>query len=180
MFSDDFMLSLTPIILIRNPVLIYESWLRAEGDPYPDLDSQYARIYTTLSFQRRIFDWFDQQETKDGGPKCLVLDADDVISGPEAPQALCDAIGMDKTKLLWAWEPTPIPQKFQGNERFRRFVRTIMESTRIDASKSSKGILLSDRKKEWEEKFGTNRARILAKRVEDSWGDYEYLRARKL
>lgn len=32
-FSDDLMLSWRPIILIRNPILIYESWLRAEGEP---------------------------------------------------------------------------------------------------------------------------------------------------
>ena len=177
-FSDDLMLSWTPIILIRNPVLIYESWLRAEGEPYPDLDSQYAKIYTTLRFQRYIFDWYTAHPDQPIQP--IVLDADDVIERQDVVEKLCEAVGMDKERLLYAWEPTPTPAKFQANERFKRFLQSIQGSTGVDRSKTSHDVVLENRMEQWRETFGWDRAATLAKRVQESWPDYEYLRSMRL
>ncbi|KAK4635689.1 Pyrrolopyrazine biosynthesis cluster protein F [Fulvia fulva] len=177
-FSDSLMLSWTPIILIRNPILIFESWLRAEGDPYPDLESQYANIYTTLRFQRYIFDWYASHPDTPLEP--IVLDADDVIERQHVVEKLCDAIGMDKEKLLYTWESTPMPAKFQANERFKRFLQSIQNSTGVDRSKVSGNVTLDDREEQWRETFGWDRALTLARRVRESWPDYEYLHSMRL
>jgi hypothetical protein len=42
--SNEQMLSWRSIILIRNLILVFESWLWAEGTPFPDLKSRYVEI----------------------------------------------------------------------------------------------------------------------------------------
>ncbi|KAF7195489.1 hypothetical protein HII31_03083 [Pseudocercospora fuligena] len=174
-FSDALMLSWQPIILIRNPILIYESWLRAEGSPYPDLESQYAKIYTTLRFQRYIDDWYRAHHVDP-----IILEADDVIERPDVLEKFCELTGMRKNELKYEWETTPVPAKFMSNERFRRFLQTIQDSTGIDNTRTSKGVKLEDRKVKWNEEFGVERAEVLARRVIESWPDYESLRERRL
>ncbi|KAF2758771.1 hypothetical protein EJ05DRAFT_510657 [Pseudovirgaria hyperparasitica] len=177
-FSDELMLSWRPLFLIRSPILVFESWLMAEGEPYPDLESQYAKIYTTLRFQRHIFDWYKNHATASTTP--IVVDADDVIEHPEVIGKLCDIVGMDKEQLLWAWEASPTPEKFLSNERFKRFLQSISDSVGIDRSKTSFGVTLEDRELDWKKTFGPERAAQLASRVNESWPDYEYLHSMKL
>lgn len=177
MLSDDMMLSWVPIVLIRNPILVYESWLRAEGEPYPDLNSQYSNIYTTLRFQRAVVDWYTSQ---DSSSPVIVLDADDVIERREVMEKLCELVGMDKDRLLYVWQATSTPAKFLSNVRFKRFLQTISDSTGVMPGKTSSGITLESREKKWIEEFGADRAAILRERVAESWPDYQYLRSMRL
>ncbi|CZT21422.1 uncharacterized protein RCC_07285 [Ramularia collo-cygni] len=177
-FPDTLMLSWRPVILIRNPILIYESWLRAEGEPYPNLESQYAKIYTTLKFQRAVFDWYRHH------PECtlqpIVLNADDIIERQDVLERFCELVGMEKEKLVLSWKPSHAPAKFALNERFKRFLQTFQESTGIERSKSSVGITLEERQTQWRKEFGPERASMLVSRVVESWPDFQYLRSMRL
>lgn len=145
---------------------------------YPDLNSQCAKIYTTLRFQRAVFDWYLRH------PECslkpIVLDADDIIERRDVMESFCDIVGMKKERLLLSWEASPTPEKFSANERLKRFLQTFQESTGIERSKASAGTTLEDREVEWRKEFGHERTTILAGRVIESWPDYHYLRSMRL
>jgi hypothetical protein len=185
--SDSLMLSWHPVVLIRNPILVYPSWLRAMGTPYLDLDSNFARATTTLRHQRRIVDWYRSQS--DACP-VVVLDADDVIERPEVMKKLCDITGMNRDELMfeWApasnlaadWEPQPDKAKAAEVEQFKRFTSTISASSSILSHKTSAGISLDGKEKEWVQEFGQDIAAALRLRVVESWPDYEYLRSLRL
>jgi hypothetical protein len=178
-FSDAALLSWRPIILIRNPITVYESWLRAEGVPYPDLDGQYSRIYTTFEFQRRVYDWYLDNGNRKSTP--IILDADEVIESREALCRLCETLGMDKDQLLFHWDAEDLAAGRAGcNERYGRYLRTIRDSTGVDISKSSKHVKFHEKKRGWTEEFGSEIAATLAQRVTDSWPDYEYMWSRRL
>jgi hypothetical protein len=167
-FSDNEMLSWQPIVLIRNPIAVYESWLRAEGKPYPRLDTGFSIIYTTMQFQRRIFDWY-RQVFQDGttGLFPIIIDADDLLEDHESVVKLCNILGMNSEELVFHW-------------RIDRYLRTIRSSTGVDRSKISKGFDLEKKEEEWTQEFGQVEASILARRVKESWSDYEYLRGFRL
>lgn len=95
-------------------------------------------------------------------------------------EKFCDLVGMNKEKLLLTWEASPTPEKFKSNERFKRFLQTFQESTGIERGKSSTGTTLEDREVEWQKEFGRERAKILARRVEESWEDYQFLKGMRL
>lgn len=178
--SDGLMLSWIPIVLIRNPILVYESWLRAEGEPYPDLESQCAKIYTTLKYQRSVVDWYRLQSSSGDASALIVLDADDVIERRDVVIKLCQLVGMDPQSLLFEWDATTTPPKFQGSERLRRFLKTISDSTNVMQGKSSRGVTLEGKEHEWIKTFGSEKASILRKRIVESWPDYQYLRSMRL
>ena len=187
------MLSWQPIILIRNPIAVFESWLRVEGRPYPEVNSALGRIYTTLKHQRRIFDWYDNRKqnrddalTEAKAP--IVLDADDLIEDREALYKLCSSTGMCTDELILEWEAkvnSGAPsegnlQHLQHLQQFEPFFRTIWNSTGVDRSKMAKDLDLANKQAEWLAMFGVDRATQLVERVNESWPDYEYLRSFRL
>lgn len=182
MFSDDEMLSWQPIILIRNPMAVFESWMRVMGSPYPDLDSRVSLLYTTFKHQRRIFDWYRHKLSTSGKGKLpIVVDADDIIEGTEAVYQLCSLLDMRPGELLFRWEIEPRSEEPSGqNMRLQHFRDTIRNSTRVDQSKTSRNFDLASKEVKWCEMFGAEKASRLAERVRISWADYEYLKAFKL
>lgn len=66
------------------------------------------------------------------------------------------------------------------NKRFRRFLRTIQESTGIDHSKTSFGVRIEAREVLYKKWVGKESASVLIERVRESWADYEYLRSFRL
>ncbi|SMR54941.1 unnamed protein product [Zymoseptoria tritici ST99CH_3D1] len=186
-FSDALMLSWTPIFIIRNPILTFESWSRAEGEPFADLTSCFARIPTTFTWYRSIVDWYRSQPG--GGSQVVILDADDILETPRVMEKFCDVVGMDKEKLVREWTPASelnahtsvAPSRdVVPEEKARRFCHTINASSGIMSGKTSAGVTLKGREKEWIEEFGLEQAALLKGRVEEAWPDYEYLRALRL
>jgi hypothetical protein len=180
-FSDAEMFSWQPVILIRNPMAVYESWLRAEGTPRPSLDAASSLVYTTMRFQRRIFDWY-RQKYDDGKTDLfpIVIDADDILECPESIDRLCHALGMDPGNLVFQWSAEPSSKIGDKTVRTERFLQTLRGSTGIDRSKTSKDFDVVIKEVEWTEMFGRVEASILAARVRESWPDYEHLRAFRL
>lgn len=181
-FSDDELFSWQPIILIRNPIAVYESWLRAEGDPSPDLDSVVASIYTTFKHQRRVFDWYHENVSSNGpGSLPVVIDADDLIEDPEVLHRLCSVLDMRTEEVLFQWDVETLPPELIGrSERLQNYCSTIRNSTGVLRDKSSRNLDLPSKKAAWSEMFGDEKAVGLAERVMMSWPDYGYLRAFKL
>jgi hypothetical protein len=180
-FSNAEMFSWQPVILIRNPMAVYESWLRAEGTPRPRLDAGFSLIYTTMQFQRRIFDWY-RQKYDDGETDLfpIILDADDILECPESIDRLCHALGMDPGNLVFQWDAEPSSKIGDESNRIERYLRTIRGSTGIDRSKIAKDFDLVRKEAEWAKAFGHAEASFLAARVKESWPDYEHLRAFRL
>lgn len=181
-FSDGEMLSWQPIILIRNPIAVFESWMRVMGTPFPDLDSRVSLLYTTFRHQRRIFDWYHKSSSNSStGKPPIVVDADDLIEGTEVPHQLCSLLGMSSEELLFQWDVEPPSTEPKGQKmRLQHFRDTIRNSTGVDRSKTSRDLDLESKKTEWAKMFGDERASVLAERVRMSWPDYEYLKAFRL
>lgn len=181
-FSDEEMLSWQPLFLIRNPIAAYESWLRVEGSPYPDLTFAIGQIYTTLEHQRKTFDWYQQMsKLRCNGKAPMVIDADDLIDRPEVLHKLCSLTGMNRDELVFEWEAKrPMENPSERMKRVERFHSSIWGSTGIDQSKTAKDLDLTTKEAEWSAMFGVELAKVLVERVEQSWPDYEYLKAHKL
>ncbi|SMY25003.1 unnamed protein product [Zymoseptoria tritici ST99CH_1A5] len=186
-FSDALMLSWTPIFIIRNPILTFESWVRAEGEPFADLTSCFARIPTTFTWYRSIVDWYRSQPGD--WPQVVILDADDILENPQVMEKFCDVVGMDKEKLVREWSPASelnahtsvAPSRdVVPEDKARRFYQTINASSGIMSGKTSAGVTLKGREKGWIEEFGPEQAALLKERVEEAWPDYEYLRSLRL
>ncbi|SMQ51363.1 unnamed protein product [Zymoseptoria tritici ST99CH_3D7] len=205
-FSDALMLSWTPIFIIRNPILTFESWVRAEGEPFADLTSCFARIPTTftccgrtsgltkltgnrLNRNQRPNEPYQQELWPGGGSQVVILDADDILADPQVMGKFCDVVGTDKAELVREWTPASelnahtsvAPSRdIVPEDKARRFYHTINASSGIMSGKTSAGVTLDGREKEWIEEFGPEQAALLKERVEEAWPDYEYLRSLRL
>lgn len=188
-FSDAEMLSWKPLFLIRHPSAVYSSWLRAEGEPMPDLHTAVSRMFTMLRAQREVFEWYQhQRQHHQGTPTPIVIDADDImLSSPETPESalhkLCDALGMDKSKLVFSWPADEaartagagIDNGLQGDARVGRFLHTIRSSTGVENAKIARDCDLDACVEEWKQTFGSEAAVMLAERVKESEDDWRYL-----
>lgn len=91
---DDFLTSILPVILIRNPALMVPSFYRAQNDCKIDLDSAHFRCFMELQWTWQLYDWYCIQ-----GITPIVVDGDDVMKQPAVVRKLCEMCGMDPDKV---------------------------------------------------------------------------------
>lgn len=95
---DDLLMTWQPVILIRNPALMFPSLARAEIDTERRLGGPHDAAVMTLSWTRDLYEWFSKR-----GIQPLVIDADDIIKDPGVVREVCHVTGMDPDAVITEW-----------------------------------------------------------------------------
>ncbi|KAI7588794.1 hypothetical protein KC316_g4298 [Hortaea werneckii] len=168
---DDFLTSVLPVILIRNPALMVPSFYRAQNDCKIDLDSAHFKCFMDLRWTWQLYDWYCSQ-----GITPIVVDGDAVMKQPAVVRKLCEMCGMDPDKILWEWEQEEAPENPLAN----RFKSTLINSKGIISGKDSADLNIEEECKKWEAEFGQEVGGRMKTKVEASMPYYQKLRERRL
>lgn len=175
MFPDDMMLSWTPVFLIRNPILIGASWIRAENRAEAITVERAKRITKlSLMFPRAVFEWYNKLPENQRS-KPVVIDADDLVEDDRAINEVCRRCNMDEKSVIYEWETKEA--KPEMDARFKSYIQGLWNSKGVDKSKSSKGITLDGQYKGWCDEFGTEIADLVREFAEDNMDSYLYLKS---
>jgi hypothetical protein len=190
MLSDELLLSFVPLFLIRHPALVVDSYYRAKACVQTELSKSHMVYSTGVRIARAFFEWYeaaasesnmsagegedaDHQWARKGYP--ILVDADDIVEG-DTVQRLATAIGMDPEKIPQQWE-TRSTDGLDTNSKL--FVQAMWGSTRIDKSKSSKGLDLEAKFESWNELYGPEVGKMMADLTNEHMEDYLWLTKRK-
>ncbi|OBT44499.1 hypothetical protein VE00_04929 [Pseudogymnoascus sp. WSF 3629] len=179
LLPDDFMLSVSPIFLIRHPALAFPSWYRLITSTFgADIDDSDFPVEASFRWSRIVYDWYlnTWTETSPSSPltqhrKPAVIDADDTMSDRAALERLCHQLQLDPQQLSFDWQVE--------NTGHLPWLSSLQRSTGVDMSKISKGIDIQQEFVKWENEFGSHVAQKLLHFVELAMPDYEYLLAQR-
>ncbi|KAK3191507.1 hypothetical protein K4F52_002322 [Lecanicillium sp. MT-2017a] len=189
-FPDDLLTSWLPVFIIRHPALVFESWYRAEIRVRPtDISDKSFAYFTTFRYSRELYDWFLSDEAasanqEDSFPTTrqsepIVIDADDVIEN-RSLEKLCELCNMDPSLIKFKWEVTSPPDDPNLCPVYKSYLSGLWMSTSVDPSKSSQGIDMAVKQRQWSEEFGSEVADALTQLVERALPDYNYLTSKKI
>lgn len=132
--SDQLLSGLTPVFVIRNPVLAVSSFYAAMAGLKLNFEpaGEDMLVQTSLRYCRLIFEYYNRST----GKAPLVVDGEDITwRGKEIGEKLCDALFLDAGVLRDTWEPTPVAER-PANPYIWAFTRDMHESTGIRQSSS--------------------------------------------
>ncbi|KAG9205428.1 hypothetical protein G6514_008070 [Epicoccum nigrum] len=170
---DSILLSMRPIIQIRNPILMYPSMVRAVSKAMGTMRPRQPMLefILTLRHSRALYDWYLEQG---GNLQPQVLDADDIINDRAAVRHVCLMTGLDPDSVLYEWE-----EREEPDPRKAAFLSTINASKGIIPSLAAKGVDFETEKEKWKAEFGEEDGEDLAKAVLASMADYKYLLSKR-
>lgn len=108
----------------------------------------------------------------------VVIEADDMMEKRSTIDTLCDMLGMDKTCVPQEWDVIQGP--VGAGCRELKFMSGYWNSTSVDRSKSSRGLVLGGKREAWREEFGIEVGDELWRLVQAAMPDYEYLKAKRI
>ncbi|OBT75550.1 hypothetical protein VF21_05864 [Pseudogymnoascus sp. 05NY08] len=179
LLPDDFMLSVSPVFLIRHPALVFYSWYKLTTNAFgADIDDSDFPAEVSFRWSRILYDWYlnTWSETSPSSPqaqhrKPAVIDADDTMSDRAALERLCHQLQLDPQQLSFEWQV--------AKTGLLPWLSSIQKSTGVDMSKISKGVDIQQEFVKWENEFGSHVAQKLLHFVELAMPDYEYLLAQR-
>jgi hypothetical protein len=140
----------------------------------------------TLHWMCTLFDWYTQCLSKsESGSDAdvtwpLVLEADDIMTEPEVIITFCEIVGMDATKLQFAWRPASEDDLAQLRPVERRMLSTLSGSAGIIKGKTSANLDIDVEAKKWREEFGEYEGEKMEKWVRAAMPDHEFMKAKRL
>ncbi|KAE9367517.1 hypothetical protein N431DRAFT_561474 [Stipitochalara longipes BDJ] len=186
---DDFLKHWLPTFLIRHPALVFPSNYRTQvdnnGKESVKNESKMLALEMTMHWTRTLYEWYRQQfaATKDMSSDeiwPIIIDADDIMFGPEVVLKYAKIIGLDSKKLKFSWTPKSKEELDKMWDVERRMLSTISASAGIVEGKTSKGLDVDEETKKWKVEFGEVEGTRIEKWVRDAMPDYEYLKSRRL
>jgi hypothetical protein len=170
---DSLLLSMRPIIQIRNPILMYPSMLRAVSKAMGPIRPRQPMLewILTLRHSRAMYDWYANHG---GSLQPQVIDADDIINDKAAVRHICLMTGLDPDSVVYEWE-----EREEPDPRKAVFLSTINTSKGIIPSLAAQGVDLETEKEKWKAEFGGEDSEDLAKVVLESMADYKYLLSKR-
>merc|ERR1719198_1672912 len=108
MLGDDYS-QVVHSFIIRHPAkavasLYYKSCVDNEKTGYTHFDAQEAG-FTAMG------DILDHVQKQPGAPRCVIIDADDLLEDPEGVMsAYCAAVGLPFDKTMLSWQPGPVKE----------------------------------------------------------------------
>ncbi|KAK5120376.1 hypothetical protein LTR85_006315 [Meristemomyces frigidus] len=199
-FTEAFMDSLTPILLIRHPALVIPSWYRKQKPLLRQaVHDEDFRVCTTLAWSRMVFDYYryqarqghtnstaagDLHATEDGLPGTLiVVDAEDITHNTKPTmEKLCSILHLDPQGVQYLWDPVP-DEEIPDDPMRRAFFMDIMKSTGVQQqAKNTAGqqLSLETEMAKWQVEFGEEDAAMLRALVVAEMPNFEYLRQYKI
>jgi hypothetical protein len=100
---DDLFETIRPIIIIRHPALVSDSFMKVQrgGLPATVWDQEHLALVTTFKLGRFLFDFFSAR-----GRSPVVVDGEDILwRTDEVGEKVCDLIGIDAATLKEEWSP---------------------------------------------------------------------------
>lgn len=181
-FPDDFLLSHSPIFLIRHPIQTFPSTIRA-GSRYmqstgPIMDD-FAKLMLRYRWHVILYDWYAKEHTRDpeANPEPLILDADEMMYNRAAVAELCRRVGLDPAMTRYEWRKAQLENSY---DRESEYQDVLTQSESILPGKGSDIVKLEDEIPKWKAEFGEERANLLLELVDDAMSDYEYLSERSI
>jgi hypothetical protein len=178
-----FLRSVTPVLLIRHPALVFESILRVSGPTMGvRVDDEDFPVDASFRWLRILHDWFSKAAVNAVDP--IVLNADEIIGHPTIVERLCEKLQLSATGVRFEWDPVPA-SIIEGQSSYRQhFFSTIQNSCgpQIDKHSAAQGqeIDLDSMTAKWQGVYGAEAAATLRSFVDDAMPDYEYLCTREL
>lgn len=179
-----------PTFLIRHPALAFPSYYRVmlsfQGGDLEKMGEVECQLdeALTLRWTRMLYDWYmalwQGSVSETGSPKPVVLDADDILTNPDLVCHYCALVGLDSSKVRFAWDKTGESELGNVNPVQLRTRDTLFASSGIVQGKTFKGLTLDGEVSKWKTEFGEIEGGKLEKWVRDAMPDYEYLWGERL
>lgn len=181
-FTDSFLKSHIPILLIRHPILAFPSTMRAASAYFLEtggIGNVFMNIILRYRWHVMLYDWYAEHHREDpsGTSEPLVLDADDLMYDKDAVAELCRRAGLDPSKTKYEWPKTQVAVTYAKEDRF---IETLANSESVVPGKSSKGVSVGKEIGKWQAEFGEERAELLRHLVEGAMEDYNFLKLRSM
>ncbi|KAB5513292.1 hypothetical protein GE09DRAFT_1067412 [Coniochaeta sp. 2T2.1] len=180
MLSDNYLSNWRLVFLIRHPAMSAASLYRVTADAVwqNNVDKasklNYMRNSNRLAWTRKLYDL-----ARDLGQDPLVIDADDVISGPGVVKLFAERLGMDPALVKTKWEPTSEEELKKKTPRAQRMLSTLLASSGLQRDKLAGDVDMAAEAAKWRDEFGEG-AKDIEAYVRESMPDYEYMRERRL
>ncbi|KAI4086524.1 MAG: hypothetical protein LQ344_007474 [Seirophora lacunosa] len=173
------------VFLIRDPSAAIPSLYRCFLPPLSAMTEDHELDPTELGYRemRILFEHLHPPSSSSGGPPPLLIDADDLLSDPDAViRALCARLGIAYAPAMLAWEgPEELAFAKSLLDKLAGYHEDALHSTglrpqppgeRRRRAQKSRG----EEDAEWEAKFGAEGAKAIREAVDLCREDYEYLR----
>lgn len=116
---DRMMSSFAPVLIIRHPVKVLESWYRASRLYSFPVDDGDFEMCATYKFTRKLYDYYAEMYRPGGArgsPRACdkprwpaVIDGDDLINDTEGiANSFCELAGLDPKGIIYKWEAEEI------------------------------------------------------------------------
>ena len=127
--SNEFLTTLSPVILTRHPARIIPSLYRLSEDTRRTIFAELFPVNASLRWSRLIFDWYDEYYRISGIEKRpIVIDAEDMINDSRnVVEKFCDMNGLDPKHVQYTWPETT----GECNSSDAPFMSTLRNSTGI-------------------------------------------------
>lgn len=127
--SNEFLATLSPVILIRHPARILPSLYRLSNDPRKTVFAELFPVNASLRWSRLIFDWYEEYYRISRIEKRpIVIDADDMINDSrDVIEKFCEMNGLDPKHVQYTWPETT----GECNSPDAPYQRTLRNSTGI-------------------------------------------------
>ena len=176
---ESFMLSLSPIILIRHPAEFIPSYYRASKRARFNIDvyDEDFPVNASLRWQRLFHDWYADNTDSTRSPWPIVIDADDLTNEDRIMPRVCDLAGLDPRYVQTEWERVPQATRESQTLADNIFQGALQDSTNVKrSSRRSSDINLAVERESWQQEFGPRVAEAFARYVEAAMPDYHHLR----
>ncbi|ESK94831.1 hypothetical protein Moror_14104 [Moniliophthora roreri MCA 2997] len=167
-----FLLTLTPIFIIRHPASVAPSFLRAVTvGTSITVDSEEFATCCSYKNQINIFEFYKSQ-----GTEPIVVDGERLVNDTQGVmKKLCERVGLDEGGLKYEWDAKQAPGAVVSKAQ-DAFAGTVMRSTGVIKHRASqKPIDIDEKVKKWEQEWDAEIAKAMERHVRGAMGDYEYL-----
>ncbi|KAG7085946.1 hypothetical protein E1B28_003474 [Marasmius oreades] len=169
---DNFLLTFTPVFIIRHPARAFPSSLRAHsrstGGNVFDTDFP---ANATFKFSRILLDWYTARSPS---KLPVVIDGDKLVDDTKRQmKRLCERLGIDEERIRYNWDSK---EDHGYGKVWDAYYEEIQNSTGVVRTKETMGApVLEEEMKKWEKEWDEGVAIKLKEFVESAMDDYEYL-----
>ncbi|KAG7096357.1 hypothetical protein E1B28_003801 [Marasmius oreades] len=172
-FPDAFLLTLTPLFIIRHPARTFPSYLRAisaNATPKRKVFDEETPVAGAFKNQILVFDFF---RALNGGQVPVVVEGERLVKDTkEQMKKVCEKIGLKEEDIKYEWQSKNIklPQVMEA------FQGKVLRSTGVmDDGSYDRPVDISEEAKKWEKEWDADVAKRMEELVRASVKDYEYL-----